>query len=83
MSDLIACDIVRLDDRRRAGPRSLAAELDFLDAYGNPMPGGMLEALIRDCDDDADHEGARGEGAKGEGVRGEGQCEVIYWRFGA
>lgn len=53
---------------RRRGPRSLAEELDFLDAYGRPFPGGMLEALIQDDE-------------TGPSPSQRGHCEVIYWQF--
>lgn len=71
LSDLVACDLIRLDDRRRAGPRNLAEELDFLDAYGYPFPDGTLETLIDDSESDP------GSGRPADA----GHCQVIYWQF--
>ncbi|HLG87543.1 MAG TPA: hypothetical protein VKZ79_10145 [Alphaproteobacteria bacterium] len=70
MGELVEGALVRTTDRCEEGPRSLAEELDFLDAYGRPFPGGMLDALIQDSDT-----------APALGPAKPTQCEVIYWQF--
>jgi hypothetical protein len=70
MGELIEGALVRRAADCEAGPRSLAEELDFLDAYGRPFPGGMLDALVRDSDQ-----------APARGSAKPTQCEVIYWQF--
>lgn len=55
----------------RRGPQNLAEELEFLDAYGHPFSGGMLEALIQG----SETKPPRRDAAKPT------RCEIIYWQF--
>ena len=70
MGELIEGALVQTTAHCEERPRSLGEELDFLDAYGRPFPGGMLDALIQDSDTAPARHSAKPT-----------QCEVIYWQF--